>query len=239
VKTALHEYLLGKETVDRLFGDSLHVFLLDIPRLDFGMLIPKGDYVSVCLLGKNIDESLLQAFLSATEVKQCFPNDWQWDQPDCQCLPRINIRAANRPYADRIVFIGDCGVTRLDKDGIRAAYRAAKAAASCAILEGVSAEDFRRYYAPLCKTVDLDNQYGRFIFLITHIIQRVRFSRKAVIQMVAAEQRSPGKPARMSSVLWDTFTGSTPYRDVFLRTMQPAFISRFIWSLARSVLSGK
>jgi flavin-dependent dehydrogenase len=33
-KTALREYRLGKETIDKYFGDSLHVFLLDIPRLD-------------------------------------------------------------------------------------------------------------------------------------------------------------------------------------------------------------
>ncbi len=238
VKTALREYYLGKEVIDKTFGDSLHVFLLDIPKLDFGMLVPKGDFVSVCLLGKDIDDGLVQAFLSAAEVKRCFPDGWQEDQPVCQCMPRINVRAANRPFADRIVFIGDCGVSRLYKDGIGAAYRAAKAAASCAILEGVSAEDFRRYYAPLCRSVELDNHFGRFIFLVTHIIQRVRFSRKAVLRMVAAEQRSPLDPAPMSSVLWDTFTGSAPYRDVLQHTLHPAFIGRLIWSLVRSAMGG-
>jgi flavin-dependent dehydrogenase len=152
-RTAIREYYLGREAIDKHFGDSLHVFLLNIPRLDFAMVIPKGDFASVCLLGKEVDEDLIQAFLTAPEVKSCFPEGWRWDQPGCQCLPRINVQAAVRPYADRLVFIGDSGVSRLKKDGIGAAYRAAKAAAACAILEGISAEDFGRYYGTFCRTM--------------------------------------------------------------------------------------
>jgi len=32
----------------------------------------------------------------------------------------------------------------------------------------------------------------------------------------------------MSTVLWDTFTGSAPYTDVFMRTLSPAFLYRFL-----------
>lgn len=237
-KTALVEYLLGKETIEKYFGDSLHVFLLDIPRLEFGMLIPKGDYLSACLLGKDVDEKLLQAFLTAPEVKSCFPPGWSWDHSVCRCFPRINVHAAERPYADRIVFIGDCGTTRLYKDGIGAAYRAAKSAAATAVLQGVSAEDFKRYYGILGKSMKLDNQYGRIIFFAARIIQKLHFSHKAVLKMVAEEQSKPGTPPQMSSILWDTFTGSSPYQDVFWRSLQPGFICRFILDLAGSLVSG-
>lgn len=233
-KTSLREYHLGQEIVEKHFGNSLHVFLLDIPKLNFAMIVPKGDYVSVCILGKDVDDSLLQAFMNAPEVKSCFPVGWRWDQPVCQCFPRINIQAAIRPFDDRVIFIGDSGVTRLYKDGIGAAYRAAKAAATCAILEGVSSEDFRRYYAPFCRKVAFDNRFGKLIFSITHIIQRVSFSRKAMLRMVAAEQLSPDTPPRMSSVLWDSFTGSAPYQEVFIRTLHPAFVSRYIRSMVSS-----
>jgi flavin-dependent dehydrogenase len=236
-KTAIREYFLGKDAIEKNFGDSLHVFLLDIPGLDFAIIVPKGEYVSVCMLGKDIDDALLDAFLTVPEVKSCFPVGWRWDQPDCQCLPRINVRAASQPYADRVVFIGDSGVTRLYKDGIGAAYRAAKAAATCAILEGISSEDFRRYYAPFCRRMVIDNHFGRFIFLITHIIRQVRFSRKVILQMVAAEKLSAGVFPRMSDVLWDTFTGSAPYQDVVLRTLHPAFVSHYVRSLVDSVIS--
>jgi len=237
-KAALREYRLGKETVDAYFGDALHVFLLDIPNLDFAMIVPKGDFVSLCMLGKDIDDGMIQAFLTAPEVGRCFPPGWRWNLPDCHCSPRINIQAAVQPYADRVVFVGDSGVSRLFKDGIGAAYRSAKAAASCAVLEGVSSEDFRRYYAPFCRRIQIDNQLGKFIFSISHIFQHVHFARSAMLRMVAAEQRSPANPTRMSSVLWDTFTGSAPYADVLLRTIQPAFIGHLIWRLAGSIVSG-
>lgn len=237
-RAAIREYFLGKETIEKQFGDSLHVFLLDIPRLDFSMIVPKGDYVSVVLLGKDIDEKLLQAFLTAPAVKGCFPQGWHWDQPVCQCLPHLNIRAAKRPYADRVVFIGDSGVTRLYKDGLGAAFRAAKAAATCAVLEGVSSEDFRRYYTPFYRSVEADNQFGKLIFSVSHIIQRMRFARNALLRTITNEQRSSGKSKRMSSVMWDTFTGSAPYQDIFLRILHPALVSRYVWNLVGSLITG-
>lgn len=234
-KTAIHEYFLGSDDIEKCFGSSLHVFLLDIPKLDFAMIVPKGDYVTVCLLGHDIDEAMFQSFLNVPEVKSCFPSDWKGDQPACKCFPRINVQGVVQPYADRLVFIGDAGVTRLYKDGIGAAYRAAKAAATTAIFEGISAEDFKKYFGPACRAMHIDNQFGRIIFAVTHVVQRTRFFRLAVLQMAAREQQVDITP-RMSSVLWDTFTGSAPYKDIFLRTLHPVFLSRLIWDLSDSFM---
>ncbi len=49
--------------------------------------------------------------------------------------------------------------------------------------------------------------------------------------MTAREQQTKGSRQRMSKVLWDTFTGSAPYRDIFLRTLHPAFLGRFLWHI--------
>ncbi|NIW45418.1 MAG: hypothetical protein GWN30_11900, partial [Gammaproteobacteria bacterium] len=54
-KTYLREYYLGREMVTKTLGNAIQIFLLDIPRLKFGMIIPKGDYLTVGLLGKDID----------------------------------------------------------------------------------------------------------------------------------------------------------------------------------------
>jgi hypothetical protein len=75
------------------------------------------------------------------------------------------------------------------------------------------------------------------IFAVTRLIQRMRFSRRAVLRMAGREQRVDSHP-HMSSVLWDTFTGSAPYKDVFLRTLHPIFLSHFIWDLAISLIDG-
>jgi len=229
-KAWICEFELGRETIKRYLGSSMHVFLLNIPRLEFAAIIPKGDYATACLLGWNIDKPLIQAFLNAPEVRQCLPPNWQPPADFCHCSPRINIQSAVQPFGDRIVFIGDCGSTRLYKDGIGAAYRTGKAAAKTAIFEGISAEDFRRHYWPVCRGISRDNALGRIIFAVTRQIQRTRFARRAVWRMVSGEQQNSGR-RRMSTVLWDIFTGSAPYREVFLRTLHPAFLGRFLWNM--------
>jgi flavin-dependent dehydrogenase len=235
-KTVIKEYFLGQEAIEEVLGNSMHVFLLDVPRLEFAAIIPKGDYASLVLLGEDIDNELLESFLNTPQVRDCFPSDMDLDNASCWCSPRINTSGAKQPTADRIVFIGDCGSTRLYKDGLGAAYRTAKAAATTAVFQGISAKDFREYYWPACRNIETDNRIGKVIFLVTRLIQASRFARRAVLRMTTKEQSKAGPERRMSMVLWDMFTGSSPYKDIFVRTLQPAFWLRLIRELAFSVI---
>jgi len=235
-KTFICEYYLGEETIEQELGSSMHVFLLNIPRLEFAALIPKGDYVTFCMLGEDIDNELIKAFLESDEVRDAMPKTWVGEFRSCNCMPRINIAGANRPFADRIVFIGDCGVTRLYKDGIGAAYRTAKAAASTAIFQGVSRDDFKQHFMPICDEIVRDNSIGRINFLVTKVIQKLRFTRRALLRMTSMEQLRDGKDRHMSMVLWDMFTGSAPYLDIFKRTLNPKFLGGFIWNIILSML---
>ncbi len=237
-KTFICEFHLGKELIRKTLGPSMHVFLLDIPRLEFAALIPKGNYVTLCLLGDDIDDKLMEQFFSSPEVKNCFPGG-VIPPHVCHCYPRINIQTAKPSYGDRLVMIGDSGTTRLFKDGIGASYRTAKAAARTAVFHGVAAEDFRKYYWPLCKKVDSDNQIGKLVFAIGSLVQRARFARRGVLRMTANEQKNPEIPHRMSDVLWDLFSGSAPYREVFLRTLHPAYIASLMWNLVAGNVPGK
>jgi flavin-dependent dehydrogenase len=228
-KTYIRELCLGRDTIRKYLGSSMHVFLLSIPRLEFAALVPKGDYVTLCLLGHDIDKELVQQFLESPEVKGCLPPNWQPPDDFCHCSPKISMESAVQPFADRMVFVGDCGTTRLYKDGIGAAYRTAKAAAKVAVFQGISKEDFRKSYWPACQTLRTDNQIGKVVFAVTTEIQKRRFARKGVWRMVSREQEHRSGKPRMSTVLWDTFTGSAPYRDVFLRTLHPFFWGRLLW----------
>lgn len=228
-KTMILEYSFGDEDVGAYLGSSMHVFLLDIPRLEFAALVPKGDYMSLCLLGEDIDESMVRALVGSQEFKRCLPPGFRLDHCSCQCAPRINVGAAVEPFADRAVFIGDSGVTRLYKDGIGAAYTTAKAAATTAALHGVSAADFRKYYWPTCRRINTDNGIGKIIFAITRQIQRRVHARQAVLRMVTSEQEDAAGRRPMSTVLWDTFTGSAPYREIFMGALRPRFWLPFLW----------
>jgi len=235
-KTFITDCFLGQETVDLFLGSAMHVFLLDIPRLEFAAIIPKGEFATICLLGENIDKELIEAFLADPEVRICFPAGWRPAEEACRCSPGISVAGAPLPYADRLVYIGDAGVNRLYKDGIGGSYRTAKAAARTAVFNGLSALDFKAGFAPVCRKLTLDNNIGRIIFMVTRLIQKVRLARRGVIGMTFNEQNNPSIPPRMSSVLWDTFTGSAPYREVFRRTLSPFFLMRLAYeSLAGAI----
>lgn len=234
-KTYICEFCMGRELVKREFGSSMHVFLLNIPRLDFAALIPKGDFVTLCMLGENIDKQLVQGFLDSPEVRQTLPANWEIPDNFCHCSPKINVGSAWRPFGDRVVFVGDCGTTRLYKDGIGAAYRTAKAAAKTVLFHGISAEDFRRHYWPVCLRIRRDNRVGKFVFAVTRCIQKNAYARHALWRMVSQEQRFEGGRRRLSMVLWDTFTGSAPYRNVLFRTLHPLFLARFLWNLVLAI----
>jgi len=236
VKTYIQEHFLGEEVTDRLLGSSMHVFLLNLPGLEFAAIIPKGDYAKVCLLGTEINDALVHDFLDAAPVKRCFPEVWRGNGCSCHCAPRITVDPAAHAFADRVVFIGDCAVTRLYKDGIGAAYRTAKAAARTAMFHGVSADAFKRHYAPLCKSITFDNRIGKFTFAFARLLQKIRFARGAILRMTIQEQEHKGCRPRMSTVLWDMFTGSSSYADTFLRTLHPVFLARLTWNLLSSAL---
>jgi hypothetical protein len=207
------ELFFGREHVSRWLGSSMHVFLLRLPRLKFGALIPKGDHVTLCLLGEDIDKTLVEEFLRCEEVRRCLPPGFAPPPIACQCAPKLSLGAGSPLFGDRLVLIGDCGVTRLYKDGIGAAYRTAKAAAITAIFEGISAEALRRGFWPACRSIQRDNAIGQALFHCSEQQKRA-FAQRGMLRMVQREQRL--EPARrlMSSVLWDMFTGSAPYADI-------------------------
>lgn len=231
-RTYICELRAPEDVIEQRLGRSMHVFLLDLPRLEFAALIPKGDHVTLCMLGDGIDEELVTRFLESPEVRCCFPSGLA--RVVCQCSPLINVRARTRPYRERVVFIGDAGVTRLYKDGIGAAFRTAKAAADTAVLFGVGEEDFARRYHPICRHIESDNRLGRLIFGCTELFKRSRWARRAVLLMVREEQARAGGRRPMSNTLWNLFTGSAPYRAILIDALHPSFFVGFGRSLVRA-----
>ncbi|MDL1895869.1 hypothetical protein FBQ82_06315 [Anaerolineae bacterium CFX7] len=239
-KAYIREYYLGDDAIGQFIGTSFHAFLPTIPNIEFGAIVPKGEYVTVALLGDDIDPATMDAFMADPMVKASMPPNFAFDKIACWCGPRINLTGSPQPYGDRVVFIGDSGVTRLYKDGIGAAYRAAKAAASNVAFHGIAREDLAKQYGAYCRAMETDNNIGKFMFAVVRQIQRFRFSRRAILRMTMEEQKHPPTAhGGMSMVLWDMFTGSAPYREVFMRTLHPIFWSRLIWNLLACLVTRK
>lgn len=228
------EYRSTENEITRILGNGVHVFLLTIPRLEFAALIPKGQFVTVVMVGEDLDQELVHAFLGDPVVKACFPTDAT--PCVCACSPLINLGARSRPYADRIVLIGDSGVTRLYKDGIGAALRTGKAAATTAIFHGVSKKDFADHFWPACRRIANDNAIGRVMFGMTGIFKRFRFLRNIMYRMAQREQDRPSRRPHMSSLLWNMFTGSAPYTEICRDALRPGFAGNMLLNAAAGLM---
>jgi len=223
------EFRSTEEEILRILGSSVHVFLLDIPRFEFAAIIPKGPFATVVMVGDDLDEELVNRFLRDPVVRSAFPTDAV--PCVCSCKPLINLGARKRPYGDRIVLVGDSGVTRLYKDGIGAAFRTGKAAATTAVFHGVSAEDFEKHFWPACRSIANDNAVGRIMFATNTIMKNSRITRRAMLRMAQKEQQKAGARPHMSSLLWNMFTGSAPYTEMFRGTFHPGFIGNLLLSV--------
>lgn len=231
-KAFICEMPLSEVEINHYLGNAMHVFLLDIPRLHFAAIIPKVENVTVCMIGDQIDRTVYEEFFQNPVVRQCFPPGYQPPEKHCRCAPSLNSRGARNCWGDRIVAIGDSGVTRLNKDGINGAYLTAKAAARTALLHGISGKSFSRYYAPFCRRLEMDNRIGHLIFSVLPAIKPLSFLRRILLRQVHREQSSPLLPPRLSSILWDMFTGSASYASVCLRMIDP----RLTFGLLKTIL---
>jgi flavin-dependent dehydrogenase len=208
IKAYQSEIHIGEENVSALFGNAVFVYLINQPGVKFAAITPKGSYVTISMLGKDVTKQTVMDFLNHPIVKNKFPDSWNITESFCRCIPKINVGAARRPFADRIVMIGDTCSARLYKDGIGSAYLTAKAAANTAILYGIGKEDFLKRYYPTCKRIDRDNFFGKIMFAFTGIINHTPILREALLNTSRYEQKNPELGYRCSTILWDMFTGN-------------------------------
>jgi flavin-dependent dehydrogenase len=218
VTAAIAEIGLDREALAEHFGNSIHLFLLPIKDMKFAAMIPKGTYVTVCILGKNVTANTINGFLEHPVVKAVLPESIPY-KLNCRCSPKMNVSAPKRPFADRVVACGDAGSTRLFKDGLGAAYIMGKAAAKTAVFQGVAAEDFRRDYYPVYKSIITDNIYGHLLYFVTDFFRKYDLLSTAMLEVVRKEQAGAAKDRRLSSILWDMFTGNERYRNIFPRAL--------------------
>lgn len=235
-RTSIAEISLDPEYISERFGNSIHLFLLPIKNIKFAALIPKTHYVNLCMLGKNLNKARVKEFLAHPKVRQLFP-EGELDKLSCMCLPIMNIKASERPFADRVVMIGDAGSTRLYKDGIGAAYFMGKAAAKTVIMYGVGEKHFQENYLPDYRGLRTDNRFGSFLFWFTDLVREYPFLTSAMLRVVRKESENHTDENKiLSSILWDMFTGNERYKNVFYRAISPELIMKMTASTLRQIL---
>jgi flavin-dependent dehydrogenase len=232
----ISELELGKETVSGSFGSAIHFFLLPRPgNIKFAALIPKGRYVTLCILGNDISRQTVQELLDSEAARKLIPGDIMERKP-CQCFPKLNLKNAEIPFTDRMVALGDAGSTRLFKDGLGACYRMGKAVAKTVVLHGVGREDFTKYYLPVYRRTARDNLYGKCLYLVTDRFKENSLFTESMVEVIKKEQKRKQGQRILSSILWDMFTGNETYRNVFFRGLKPRMHADFGWALTKSII---
>ncbi len=152
----------------------------------------------------------------------------------CGCNPRILTGPATVYYGDRWVGVGDAAVSHLYKDGINSAFLTARAAMTTALKAGISGEDFRRAYKPVCDQLAADNRYGALLYSATsRLLGLPRFA-AAFTGSVDAETRFGFERRIHARLLWGMLTGDESYADLFRLVLTPRGVLTFARQLLRA-----
>ncbi|MEI6414510.1 MAG: hypothetical protein WCP34_09650 [Pseudomonadota bacterium] len=226
VRAYIMELYLGKDLVKQYTGNAMHILMLDLPGVKQAAVIPKNNFMTICLVGEKIAKEEIEKFMEHPKVKKFIPNDFKHSEISCHCFPKLAIGVPRHPFNDRIVLVGDCCISRLYKDGIGSAYRMARACASVVVFRGISKQDFKKYYWPICMETAEDNRIGHFIFWLADFFKKSRFIQHVVFYLF--REKSVLKPYRhaMSERIWNVFTGSSSYKDILFRFVLPLSILR-------------
>lgn len=199
-------------------ADQVSAFFQQPPGLIFGALIPKGPYLNISLLGRDLGLDSINDFIDAQGLN---PGLEGASGSLCGCTPKIAVRRGRTLFGDRWVAVGDAAVTRLYKDGIGSAFFTAQNAMQTAVERGISHRTFRKFYAPYCRKIAWDNVYGRFLFRLWSVTLRMPFLLRAWRCALGLEQDWPSEQRVHGRILWGMFTGDEPYRDLFLVSVSP------------------
>jgi flavin-dependent dehydrogenase len=235
-RTCNVELHLGRSFIQENFRKTIYVFALGIKPIKFAALIPKGDYVTISLVGKeDITKANLTEFLKHPKVCDLLPKGWSLPRNLCICFPKIPISHAAHPYTNRFVIIGDASISRTYKNGIGSAFDTATLASQTIFKYGLSEKDFKkRYYRPALRLLAQDNFFGNIMFSIhDYTTSRRQLVNVQVDHLI--KQRNAWESIQINSILWNMVTGNASYKEIFFKavdlrlhiTMFPFIFSAF------------
>jgi len=230
VRACQAEIYIGNNNGSNYLGNKIRVFSLGIKAITYASFTPRGDYVTVTLVGKtDMNKAHLVEFLNHPVVRRTFPEDgWKMPKNYCICFPKVQITQASQPFTDRFVVLGSASISRYFKHGIESAFVTSRIAANSVFESGVSERAFwRSYYKPVKKLLGSDNSYGRRVFgLNDYITSRRRISSGYLSVLESGEELPVAK--MQSEVLWNMFTGNIPFKKLFLKVFDPVLQFRLL-----------
>ncbi|MDR4504849.1 MAG: hypothetical protein MRK01_08695 [Candidatus Scalindua sp.] len=224
IKTCQTELSLNEKFIKKSFKECIHVFAIGLKPFRFASMVPKGNYVTVSLVGvRDLTKQDLINFLDHPVVRKKLPHDWKMPENFCMCLPRITLSHAKNPFTNRFMIVGDASISRIYKNGLESAYITSQFAAQAAFEHGITKVDFDKYYyKPARKLLAMDNLLGSLILLFSDFVIKRNWLVKARLSYVKG-RRGSWIADYLNSLLWNMVTGDAPYKKILVQALNPLF----------------
>ncbi len=229
VRTCQCEIMLGTEHIERVFGNNIFVFALGKRELKFASITPKGDYVTVNLVGRrDLTRNHLIDFLNHSAVKRLMPQGWEIPENFCMCISKIPVNYAKHPFTDRIVILGDASISRTYKSGIESAFNMAKLSAYTAFKKGISEAALKNgYFKPAKRFLARDNLYGLIILKLNDYLSSHRQIANSHIKVLNSH-KDKQTAGQLNDILWNMLTGNITYKEIFYKVINPRLVSKIV-----------
>jgi flavin-dependent dehydrogenase len=185
-------------------------------------LIPKGDYLTVTVIGKYIDRAalpkdtreIIKRILKLPHLNRILPDIAAYPVA-CSCSPNMTVSVARNPAADNLAVIGDAVGSRLYKDGLYSAYLSASQLAQIVMNNGSDKDTLIKEYGKTVRWLSRDNRYGNIVFRLIRITFSNPFLSRILYQTFATELKIRDKNKRpLGQVLWKVASGYANYREI-------------------------
>lgn len=237
-QTLIFELDAGEEYLrQHLFREVYYVeFGSKHLAVEHAALIPKGRFLTVVMMGRCVDKAdspherrrIVHEFLTLPQISRILPGI-ESAPVSCSCTPRMSVKTAKRPFAERLAIIGDAAGCRLNKDGLFSAYLTGSRLAETALHDGIDERSLASGYGKTIQWMAADNLFGRIVFAASRIsfgrplIGRVMYQAFATEYKVRNEDRRP-----FGAVLWQIASATADYREVLRRMCSPRVLGSIL-----------
>ncbi len=241
-RALIFELEVGRDYLTRLLNKELYFIEYGSKRLrlEHIALVPKGDFLTVALIGRSIDEAslpretrrIIGEFLSQPQIKLILPR-MTIDRAHvaCACAPLMTAAPAKHPFGDRLALIGDAAGSRLNKDGLYSAYVTAQALAMTIVHRGVKRLDLSAGYGDTIKWLKTEHRYGRLVFRLIRGFLSTPLTSRVLYQAFATELKNRPKTKRpLAEILWKIASGTADYREICGKMFSFRVLSSIIFS---------
>lgn len=213
-------------------------------RLDYIALVPKGDYLTIVLVGDAIDRAVLPrdtraiygALLTLLHGRHLLPGMTPRSAPLLRASPALMAtHPATAPFADRIAVVGDALGARIFRNGLLTAFLSAETLAETVLHRGTDKERLREGCGPMVRRLASDNRYGALVFGLIRIAFRSPLISRIVYQTFATEMKSKemaGWP--LGRVLRHIALGTADYEEILRELAGPAVIRSIFTGAAKT-----